>query len=212
MMIRILIADDHTIVRKGIIQILLADFSSAYIEEASTAEELIEKSINGKWDIVITDISMPGRSGVDALHQIKLSKPSLPVLILSMYPEEQYAIRVLKAGASGYLNKEVAPAQLITAIRQILSGRKYITPAVAETMTNHLLKDEGKLPHEHLSNREFEVMKLLAAGKSISEIGNSLKLSISSVSTYRARIFSKMEVNNTAALTMYVIDHKLNEV
>jgi DNA-binding NarL/FixJ family response regulator len=211
-MLRILIADDHTIVRKGIIQILLADFPSAVIEEASTAEELIEKTIKGDWEIVITDISMPGRSGVEALHQIKLSKPSLPVLILSMYPEEQYAIRLLKAGASGYLNKEVAPAQLITAIKTILWGKRYITSAIAETMANHLSKDDSKLPHEHLSNREFEVMKLLASGKSLSEISELLMLSVSTISTYRARIFSKMEVNNIAALTLYVYDHKLNNL
>ena len=211
-MLKILIADDHTIVRKGIIQILLAAFPSAVIEEASTAEELIEKTIKGDWEIVITDISMPGRSGVEALHQIKLSKPSLPVLILSMYPEEQYAIRLLKAGASGYLNKEVAPAQLIKAIETILWGKKYITSTVAETIANRLSKDDSKLPHEYLSNREFEVMKLLTSGKSLSEISELLMLSISTISTYRARIFSKMEVNNIAALTLYVYDHKLNNI
>jgi DNA-binding NarL/FixJ family response regulator len=211
-MIKILIADDHTIVRKGIVQILKSDFPTALIEEASTAEELIEKSINGSWDIIVTDISMPGRSGLEALHQIKLSKPSVPVLILSMYPEEQYAIRVLKAGASGYLNKEVAPAQLIKAIKEILSGRKYITPSVAETLATHLTKNNTKLPHQHLSNREFEVMKLLASGKSISEIADLLMLSVSSISTYRARIFSKMEVSNTAALTRYVLEHRLNDL
>ncbi|TDH28552.1 response regulator transcription factor [Segetibacter sp. 3557_3] len=210
-MIKILIADDHTIVRKGIIQILTAEFTNAQIEEASSAEELIERAVSKNWDIVITDISMPGRSGLDALQQIKLSKPHLPVLVLSMYPEEQYAVRVLKAGASGYLNKEVAPVQLIHAIQQILSGRKYISPAVAETMTNYLFKEQRKQAHEYLSNREFEVMKLLAAGKSIGEIATVLKLSVSSISTYRSRIFSKMEVTNTAALTVYVIDHKLDD-
>jgi DNA-binding NarL/FixJ family response regulator len=207
---KILIADDHTIVRKGIIQILLKELPSALIEEASTAEELIEKAVNGRWDIVITDISMPGRSGLEALHQMKLSKPSLPVLVLSMHPEEQYAIRVLKAGASGYLNKEVAPEQLITAIRQILSGKKYITPAVAETMTSHLIKEDSKPAHQYLSNREFEVMKLLALGKSIKEISELLMISISAASTYKARIFSKMGVYNTASLTLYVLEHKLN--
>jgi two-component system invasion response regulator UvrY len=206
---RILIADDHTIVRKGIVQILATAFPTASIDEASTAEELIEKGTNGNWDIIITDISMPGRSGLEALNQIRLSKPYLPVLILSMYPEEQYAIRVLKAGASGYLNKEVAPAQLIRAIEEILSGKKFITPSVAATLASHLIKDNTKPPHEYLSNREFEVMKFLASGKSISEIAELLKLSVSSVSTYKARIFAKMEVNNTAALTLYVMEHKL---
>src|SRR4051812_36565377 len=190
---RILIADDHTIVRKGIVQILATAFPTAFIDEASTAEELIEKGTNGSWDIIITDISMPGRSGLEALNQIRLSKPSLPVLILSMYPEEQYAIRVLKAGASGYLNKEVAPAQLIRAVEEILAGKKFITPSVAETLASHLLKDNTKPAHEYLSNREFEVMKFLASGKSISEIADLLKLSVSSVSTYKARIFSKMD-------------------
>ena len=206
---RILLADDHTIVRKGIIQILLKEFPTALIEEASTAEELIEKSRSGKWDIVISDISMPGRSGLEALQQIKITNPTLPVLILSMHPEEQYAVRVLKAGASGYLNKEVAPAQLIKAITQILSGKKYITPAVAETMTTHLINESSKPKHHSLSNREFEVMKLLASGKSISEIADILMLSISTASTYKTRIFSKMEVNNTAALTLYVVEHNI---
>jgi two-component system, NarL family, invasion response regulator UvrY len=209
-MMRILIADDHTIVRRGIIQILLNDFPSATIEEASTAEELIEKAVKGKWDIIITDISMPGRSGLEALHQIKLSAPNLPVLILSMYPEEQYAIRVLKAGAAGYLNKEVAPAQLIKAVKKILSGRKYITDEVAQTITSHLHEEESKPLHEALSNREFEVMKLLASGKSVSEISKLFMLSISTISTFKARIFSKMGVKNIASLTLYVFRHKLN--
>jgi two-component system, NarL family, invasion response regulator UvrY len=207
---QILIADDHTIVRKGIIQIILAHFPTAVIGEASSADELIKKSLQGNWDIVITDISMPGRSGVEALHQIKLSKPELPVLILSMYPEEQYAIRVLKAGASGYLNKEVAPAQLITAIQQILSGKKYITATVADAMTSHLIKAETQLPHELLSNREFEVMKLLAAGKSTTEIADILMLGLSTVSTYKTRIFTKLNINSTSALMVYVFENKLN--
>jgi two-component system, NarL family, invasion response regulator UvrY len=206
---KILLADDHTIVRKGILQIIAKEFPSALLEEASTAEELIKKAICGTWDIVITDISMPGRSGLEALHQIKLSKPQLPVLVLSMHSEEQYAIRVLKAGASGYLNKEIAPAQLISAINQILLGKKYITPLVAEAMASHLAREDAKPPHEYLSNREFEVMKLLAAGKSISEISELLMLSISSISTYKTRIFTKMEVHNTATLTLYVLEHKL---
>lgn len=211
-MLRILFADDHTIVRKGIIQFLLDAFPSAGIEEASTAEELINKAVSAEWDIVITDISMPGRSGLDALQQIKLSKPKLPVLILSMYPEEQYAVRVLKAGASGYLNKEVAPAQLIKAIKEILSGRKYITPEVAETMTSHLIQEDDRLHHHRLSNREFEVMKLLAAGKSISEIALLLSVSVSSASTYRARVFSKLNISSIAALTIYVVKHRLDDV
>lgn len=208
-MIRILITDDHTIVRKGIIQIVAGEFPAALIEEASTAEELIEKSIKADWDIIITDISMPGRSGLEAIQQIKLSKPRVPVLVLSMYPEEQYAIRVLKAGAAGYLNKEVAPSQLMHAINVIVSGKKYITPTVAESMASLLTNSNSKLPHQFLSNREFEVMKLLAAGKSVSEIADLFKLSVSTVSTYKARIFMKISVSSIAALTLYVVEHKL---
>lgn len=206
----ILIVDDHTIVRKGLIQILITDFPFALIEEAGDAEDLIDKALKGNWDIIITDIAMPGRSGLDALYQIKKSKPELPVLILSMYPEEQYAVRVIKAGASGYLNKEVAPAKLIEAVKKVLSGKLYITSAVADTMATHLVQENNKLPHHYLSNREFAVMKMLAAGKSVSEIAEAMLLSSSTISTYRTRIFTKLQINNISALTSYVIEHRLN--
>ena len=206
---RILIADDHTVVRKGIIQIIQDDFAFAYIEEASSGEELIKKVLKQDWDIVITDITMGGQSGLDAMRQIKISKPQLPVLILSMHPEKEYAIRVLKAGASGYLNKETAPEELINAIRIVLSGKKYITASVADAMVSNLNRKNNELPHKLLSDREFEIMKLIAWGKSTSEISEALNLSATTVSTYRSRILIKMQVNNNAALTLYVLEKKL---
>jgi two-component system, NarL family, invasion response regulator UvrY len=208
-MTKILIADDHTVVRKGIIQIIQDDFPFSHIDEAGSAEELIKKVLKQDWDIVITDITMGGQSGLDAMRQIKISKPLLPVLILSMHPEKEYAVRVLKAGASGYLNKETAPEELINAIRMVLSGKKYITSAVADAMVSNLNRENGDLPHMLLSDREFEIMKLIAGGKSTSEISELLNLSATTVSTYRSRILTKMQVTNNAALTLYVLENKL---
>src|SRR4030095_16010583 len=167
-MVRILIADDHTVVRRGLKQILLEEFPSAFIDEVTDAEELIKKVMKNQWDVIISDLSMPGRSGLDSLQQIKQYHPKLPVLILSVYPEDQYAIRVLKAGASGYLNKDLAPEELVKAVNCVLAGKKYITPSVAEKLASALDLDSEKALHEFLSDREFEVLKLLAAGKSVS--------------------------------------------
>jgi len=206
---RILIADDHTVVRKGLKQIILDAFPSAEIEEVADAEDLL-KNVGAKtWDVVITDISMPGRSGLDVLQQIRLDHPKLPVLILSVHPEDQYAIRVLKAGASGYLNKDSAPEDLVKAIDRVMMGKKYITPSIAEKLATTLEQDAEKSPHEYLSDREFEVLKLLAAGKSVSDIGDQISLSASTVSTYRARILTKMNLKTNADLTLYCVEHKL---
>ena len=206
---KILIADDHIVVRKGLRQIILDEFPFAEIEEVGDAEELIKKVMKSKWDIVISDLSMPGRSGLDSLVQIKESFPELPVLILSVYPEEQYGVRVLKAGASGYLNKDSAPEELIKAMRQVMLGKKYITPAVAEKLVSILNHPQEKQLHEQLSDREFEVLKLLAKGKSITAIAAQLSLSITTVSTYRGRILSKMNMSSNAELVLYAIEHKL---
>jgi len=208
-MLKILIADDHTVVRKGLRQILLEEFISADIEEAVDAEELIKKVMKKDWDIVVSDISMPGRSGLEVLQQIKQHYPRLPVLILSIHPEEQYAVRVLKAGASGYLNKDSAPDELVKAVRQVLLGKKYITSSIAERLASLLDQDPDKAPHDILSDREFEVLKLLAAGSPVSEIADRLSLSVTTVSTYRARILAKMNLKNNADLTLYAIKHKL---
>lgn len=208
-MIRVLIADDHTVVRRGLRQILLEGFPTAQIEEVPDAEELIKRVMQAEWDVVISDLSMPGRSGLEALQQIKQVQPKLPVLILSIHPEEQYAIRVLKAGASGYLSKDSAPDQLVNAVQRVLLGKKYITDTIAEKLASVLDQDSNKSPHEYLSDREFSVLKMLAAGKSVSEIAESLFLSVTTVSTYRSRIMTKMNMKSNADLTLYAVEHKL---
>ena len=208
-MMRILIADDHTVVRKGLKQILLEAFKTAHIQEVSDAEELVKEALKAQWDVVITDLSMPGRSGLDALHQIKQHDPKLPVLILSIHPEEQYAIRALKAGAAGYLSKDMASEELVNAVHRVLLGKKYISPSVAEKLASALDLDEEKQLHEYLSDREFDVLKLIATGKSITEIAGLLSLSPTTISTYRTRILTKLNMKNNADLILYSLEHKL---
>src|SRR5882724_1799070 len=206
---RFLIADDHSVVRKGLKQILLEAFPSAAIEEVTNAEDLYKKVMIEDWDVVISDISMPGRSGLEILQQVRQNHPKLPFLILSVHSEDQYAIRVLRAGASGYLNKDSATDELVKAVNQLLLGKKYITPTIAEKLATTLDPDAEKMPHEYLSDREFEVFKLLAAGRAVSEIAEKIFLSVTTVSTYRARIMIKMNLKTNADLTLYAIEHKL---
>lgn len=208
-MIRILIADDHMVVRKGLRQILAEEFTDAHIEDVPDAEELINKVIREKWDVVISDLTMPGKSGLDALLYIKQNNPTLPVLILSIHPEEQYAIRVLKAGASGYLSKDTAPDELVNAVKRVMQGKKYITLSIAEKIADSLDSDMDKKIHEYLSDREFVVFKMLASGKAVGEIADNLSLSVTTVSTYRARILSKMNMKSNANLTLYAIENNL---
>lgn len=208
-MLRILIADDHTVVRKGLRQILQDEFPASEIDEVPDAEELIKKVMSEHWDVVVSDLSMPGRSGLDALQQIKLSHPDLPVLILSIHPEEQYALRALKSGASGYLSKDTAPDELVKAVQKVLLGKKYISQAIAEKLANSFSSDADLNPHESLSDREFDVMKLLANGKSVSDIAEMLSLSVTTVSTYRARVMLKMNLKSNSDLTKYAIENKL---
>ncbi len=208
-MLRILIADDHTVVRKGLRQILQDEFPASEIDEVPDAEELIKKVMSEHWDVVVSDLSMPGRSGLDALQQIKLSHPDLPVLILSIHPEEQYALRALKSGASGYLSKDTAPDELVKAVQKVLLGKKYISQAIAEKLANSFSSDAEINPHESLSDREFDVMKLLANGKSVSDIAEMLSLSVTTVSTYRARVMLKMNLKSNSDLTKYAIENKL---
>lgn len=207
-MIKVLIADDHAIVRRGLKQILLEQYSSATIGEASNAEELIKNAMHEDWDVVICDLNMPGRSGLDALKQIKQSFPKLPVLIMSMYPEDQYALRVLKAGASGYLSKDSIHDELVKAIETVRMGKKFITPIIAEKLVEsfHTESDE---PHHILSDREFDVFKLLASGKTVSEIADQLSLSSTTVSTYRSRILEKMNLRSNADIIRYALEKKL---
>lgn len=206
---RILIADDHAIVRRGIKQLLLEEFPSADIGEAGDAEELIKKTITQPWDVVICDLNMPGRSGLDALRQIKQSFPKLPVLIMSMYPEDQYGLRVLKAGASGYLGKDSIHDELVRALNTVLRGKKFITPALAEKLADAFDSDSDRPAHETLSNREFDVFKLLASGKSVSEIAEQLSLSTTTVSTYRSRILEKMNLRSNTDIVRYALEKGL---
>lgn len=208
-MIRVLIADDHAIVRRGLKEILLDQYPSAQIGEAGDAETLIAEVMNQEWDIVLCDISMPGRSGLDALHQLKKVASKLPVLIMSMYPEEQYALRVLKAGASGYLGKETIHDDLIRAIETVKAGKKFITSTIAEKLADAIDTGSDKELHEYLSDREFDVLRLLASGKSISEIAGQLSLSATTVSTYRFRIMEKMNIFSNASLTRYALENNL---
>ncbi len=206
---KVLIADDHAIVRKGLKQIIHEEYPQALIEEASNAEELIHKTMLDTWDVIITDLSMPGRSGLDALRQIRESFPKLPVLVLSMHPEDQYAIRVLKAGASGYINKDSAQEELIVAMNKVLNGKKYISSRVAEQMAEAIDDNSNKAPHETLSDREFDVLKMLASGKAVSEIADMLSLSSTTISTYRARILEKMKMKSNADITRYALENQL---
>lgn len=208
-MIRILIADDHAIVRRGMKQILLEQYPSADVAEAGDAETLVAKVVEGGWDIVITDMNMPGRSGLDALHQIRQIDPALPVLIMSMYPEDQYALRVIKAGASGYLGKETIHDNLVNAIETVRKGKRFITPSIAEKLADAIDTAKKSEPHELLSDREFDVFKLLANGKSVTDIATQLSLSATTVSTYRSRILEKMQMKSNAELARYAVENKL---
>ncbi len=208
-MIRILVADDHAIVREGVKQIL-ADVSDMVVQdEAENGQETLEKVARNDYEVVLLDISMPGRSGLEILEDIKSERPKLPVLILSMHPEEQYAVRALRAGASGYVTKASAPQELIGAIRKASRGGKYVTASLAEKLALELDVITEKPPHEKLSNREYQVMLMLAEGQSVSEIAENLFLSVKTISTYRTRIMDKMGLKKNAELTLYAIHNKL---
>jgi DNA-binding NarL/FixJ family response regulator len=208
-MLRVLIVDDHAVVRAGLRQILEETGEIAVTGEAANGAALIEMVRREEFDLVILDISMPGRGGVEILPRLKSEKPHLPVLILSTYPEEQYAVRLIKAGASGYLSKESAPEMLVQAVRQIARGGRYISPTVAELLAGQLAGGSGAAAHEQLSNREYEVMRLLGAGKTVTEVAEKLSLSVKTVSTYRARLLEKLGLQNNADLIRYVIENRL---
>ena len=204
---RIILADDHSFIRLGLIQILKDEYPAAEITQVSDGEALIKEVMLHDWDLVISDLDMPGRSGLEALEQIKLIKPNLPVLILSIYAEDLYAVRVLKAGASGYLNKNSAPDELITAVQRISLGKKYITAEIAEKLLTS--GEDIKKPHELLTNREFEIFKLLALGKTVTQIADSLSLALTTISTYRSRIMEKLNLSTNSDLTRYALSHHI---
>jgi two-component system invasion response regulator UvrY len=208
-MIRVLIADDHAIVRQGLRQILADTPDMAVRGEAANGVDAVRMVRSDDFDVVLMDVSMPGKGGIDALKQIKQEKPKLPVLFLSVYPEDQYAVRLLKAGASGYLTKESAPESLVKAIRTAAEGRRYISPAVAELLADQLDRDVDQPVHMQLSDREFEIMRLLAVGLTTSQVADELKLSVKTVSTYRSRLLRKMGLNNNAEITYYAIKNGL---
>lgn len=207
---RILIADDHHLIVEGLTRILLDVYPFSEIESVANADLLYKKSILEKWDIIITDICMPGSSVIDTIKQLNLNTPQTPILVLTMYAAEHYAVRCIRAGASGFVTKESSPYELIAAIKQILSGKKYFTQNVAEILADTMEEKYESLTHELLSDREFEVMKYISEGKSISEIGEILNLNINTVSTYRARVMEKLNFKNNAEIVKYCIEHKLN--
>jgi two-component system invasion response regulator UvrY len=206
---RILICDDHPIVRKGLRELLEEEPAPVTVGEASSANEALELARKQPWDIVVLDITMPGRGGLDVLKELRHERPNVPVLVLSVHPAEQYAVRVLRAGASGYLTKESAPEELLNAIRRILRGGHYISPSVGETLAADLGRPAEELPHHGLSDREFEIMRMLASGKRASEIAEEVFLSVKTVSTYRVRILRKLNLRTTAEIMRYAIKHGL---
>lgn len=209
--IRILIADDHPIVRAGFKQVLSETPDMTVADEAGNGQEVLEFLKKKKYDVVLLDISMPGKNGLEILKDLKTDYPKLPVLILSIYPEEQYAIRALRAGASGYLTKASAPHELILAIRKISAGGRYISASLAEKLASYLDADMTKSAHETLSDREHQVMLLIASGKTVSEIAGRLNLSVKTISTYRSHILEKMKMKNNAEITLYAVQNKLVE-
>jgi len=208
-MLKILIADDHPVFRRGLKQIIAETTDIVVADEAADGLEVLNKVKARDFDLVLLDISMPGKTGIDVLAQLKYERPKLPVLMLSMHPEEQYAVRALKAGASGYLTKEGAPDELGAAIRKVSTGGKYVSASLAEKLASMVQKEGGELPHQTLSNRELRVMCLIASGKTVSEIARELSLSVKTISTYRSRILDKMKMKNNAELTRYAINNSL---
>jgi len=209
--IRILIVDDHAIVRQGLRRILDEAKGMTVGGEAANGIEALKLMRTERWDIVLLDISMPEKNGIDTLKQIMDRDKEAKVLILSMYPEDQYAVRLMKAGASGYLTKETAPEKLVDAIRSVHSGNKHISPNLAELLLHECGATAGKLPHEILSDREYQVLRLLGSGKKVSEVAETLTLSVKTVSTYRAHILEKMKLRNNAEITYYVMQNELKE-
>jgi two-component system invasion response regulator UvrY len=207
--IKILIADDHAVFRLGLKNILLENFPGAAIGEAATGQDALGQVRQAAWNIVVLDVTMPGQNGVEVLLKIKQIRPALPVLLLSMHPEEQYALRVLQAGAAGYITKSKAPLEIVKAVKRVLTGGKYTSPALTRRLGEQLQPGAEKLPHERLSNREHQVMRSTCSGKSLKEIAGELAISIQTVSTHRARILKKMGLPTSAGLIRYALENGL---
>jgi two-component system, NarL family, invasion response regulator UvrY len=207
--LRVLLADDHAIVRRGVAQLLIEFGAASEVLEAETGREALALAARGPFDVALLDISLPDINGLDVLKRLKRDAPRLPVLMFSMYREDQYAVRALKAGAAGYLSKTADPALMIAAIRQVAAGRKYVSPAMAEALANYVSLDSERMPHETLSDREFQTLCMLASGKRLTDIARALSLSVKTVSVYRARLLDKMQLANNAELTFYVMSNRL---
>jgi two-component system, NarL family, invasion response regulator UvrY len=206
---RVLIADDHPIFRAGLKEVLAKDPEVEAVGEADDGNKALALARKGRWDVVVLDITMPGRDGLEVLHELRRERPKLPILILSAHPEDQLALRLLRAGAAGYLTKDKAPEVLLTAIRKVLRGEKYISESLAEKTALHVISEAPGLLHETLSDREYQVMRMIASGKTIKEIGDALFLSARTVSTYRARLLEKMHMKSNTELLRYALEHKL---
>jgi two-component system, NarL family, invasion response regulator UvrY len=207
--IRVLVADDHPLIRSGLRQVLAQEPDVAVLGEAEDSEKLLELIDQQGWDVVLLDITMPGRGGLDALREIHRRRPALPVLVLSVHAEEQFAVRAIKAGASGYLSKTDPPTEIVRAIRKVVSGKKYVSAALAENLANALESGSERPLHESLSDREFQVMGRIASGRTVSQIAAEISLSVKTVSTYRARVLEKMNMRTNAELTRYAIQNGL---
>lgn len=210
-MVRVLVADDHPLLRNGLKQVLEKEPDLAVLGEAEDSEEVLQRIEEQPWDLVVLDIVMPGRGGLDVLREIRRRKPALPVLVLSVHSEEQFAVRAIKAGASGYLSKANALGEVVHAIRKVLSGKKYVSPTLAETLVNSIGTEQDRPAHECLSDREFQVLCRIASGRTVSQIAAEISLSVKTVSTYRARILEKMHMSTNAELTRYALQQGLVE-
>ena len=208
---RILVVDDHSVVREGLKQILAEAFSSVEFGFAMNAAEAMELVKKKTWDVAIFDISLPGRSGLELLKDVKALKPKIPVLIHSMHAEDEFAVRALKAGASGYLSKSEMPDEIVKAIHKVTNGGKFVSASLAEKLASYVQDNDKKLPHEKLSDREYQILLMIASGKTSTEIADDLSLSIKTISTFRARILEKMNLKTNADLIYYVIEHKLKQ-
>ena len=208
-MIKIIIADDHPMLRSGMIQTINKEVDMKVVLEAESGEELLSKLDNQEFDVVVLDIGLPGRSGLEILKEIKKLYPKIPVLMYSGYQEDRYGLRAIQAGANGYISKEDTKSNLIDAIRKIKTGKRYITAELAEILANEVDKDIDKQPHERLSDREFEIMRHIALGKSVSQIAERLSISVNTVNTYRARILQKMGMNSNTQIALYALENNI---
>lgn len=210
-MVKILVADDHPVVRDGIRQILTGVGDMLVVDEVGNGRELLDRARTVEHDLILLDLSMPEISGIDVLKQLKLERPKIPIVILTMYSENQFAIRALKAGAAAYLTKTSTARELVDAVRKVVAGGRYVTPSVAERLAGYLSADAEKPPHEKLSDREYQVLRMIASGKSTRRIATELALSVKTIATYRARIFEKMQLKSPAELATYVVRNRLSD-